>query len=481
MQSSTQFTFTLFLFLQSLIASPIVPEISQPSISARQIGNCSDLDQNLTWQCWNQLDMTHYLESWWQANQTQCEQRNASFASCYQQLTGYVQEQCDQTGPSMCDYPADFTGYTPYEAYTLYTIFAIWQWFESIYEAIGNADLSASGVVGKIVTTINPEIKSMQCLGDILQALTAMTPVLNAPATLVETFGKVVGKAITETALRQSPGVVKQLNPSGTLDSEFVQINDLYNGLSIVKTTYQRNISNALAMVQGNFTTFSLFAAEGAFIAPRGSLEANTENLTRSLETYIVSQCLTANNIIVTLARDTSPYELAHNGSLTTWSLISCDSYDQYGVCSTWWYDSENNNAYGLSSLKDPSTNYYDLMQTMFSSGWTSGRDLFLGAKECADYVAINGGDNGPALTTETMAPRCISNIQVCVWKKDCEGVDHNCEFTGEYGWDGCQPRPNYMLNSCPDAQVDSVMIPAAYLGPLDTSDNPTLIICNSD
>lgn len=470
--------FTIFSFIRSLVASPIISELAQPSISERQIGNCSDLNQNLTWQCWNQLDMKDYLESWWRANQTQCEQRNASFASCYQQLTGFEQEQCDMTGPSMCNYPADFSGYSPYEAYTLYTIFAIWQWFESIYEAVGNADLSATGTVGKIVRTINPEVKSTQALGNFLQALSALTPVLSAPATLVEAFGKVIGKAVTETALRQSPGVIKQLNPSGTLDSEFVQINDLYNGLSIMKTTYQHNISNALAMVQGNFTTFSLFAAEGAFIAPRGSLEANTQNLTRSLETYIVSQCLTANNIRVTLARDTNPYELAHNGSLTTSSLVSCDSYDEYGVCSAWWYDADNNAAYALSSLKDPSTNYYDLMETMFSSGWTSGRDLFLGAKECADYVAANGGDNGPGLNTDTMAPRCVSNIQVCVWDKNCGLRDQDCAFTGEYGWDGCKPPPNYFENWCTNFQYDSVQIPAAYLGALDTTESADLIVC---
>jgi len=469
--------FALLLFIRSLAAWPTSSKLF--TISERQLGNCSDLNQNLTWECWNQLSMTEYLESWWQANQTECAQRNATFASCYQQLAGYEQEQCDTTGPSMCNYPANFSGYTPYEAYTLYTIFAIWQWFESIYEAVGNADLSATGTVGKIVKTINPEVPSTQPLGDFLQALSALTPILNAPATLVEAFGKTLGKAVAETAMRQSPGVIKQLNPTGTLDSEFVQVDDLYNGLSIMKTTYQHNISTALAFVQGNFTTFRLFAADGAFIAPRSSLEADTQNLTLSLETYIVSQCLTANNIIVTLARETNPYELTHNGSLTTPGLVSCDYYDEYGVCSAWWYDPDTNAAYALLSLTDLSTNYYDLMQTIFSSGWTTGSNLFLGAKACADYVAMNGGDKGPALNTDTMAPRCISNIQVCVWKDDCEPLDGNCEFTGEYGWDGCKAQRDYLKESCAEAQVDSVRIPSAYLGGLDSSQNPDLIVCN--
>lgn len=429
------------------------------------------------------LNMTPYLEAWWQANGTYCTSQNISFVSCYQQMAGYEQEQCDKTGPNMCDYPADFAlkGYSPQEAYTLYTIFAIWQWYESIYEAIENADLSATGRVGKIVKTINPVVPKKQSLGDFLQALTAMTPLMSSPALLVEALGKDLGKAFMETALRQTPGVIKQLNPSGTLDSEFVQVNDLYDGLSTMKTTYQQNVSNALAMIQQNFTTFNIFAANGNFIAPRASLEANTETLILSLETYIVSQCLTANNIILTLARDTNPYALAHNGSLTTSSLISCDSYDQYGVCSAWWYDPDTNAAFALSSLKDPSTNYYDLMQTMFSSGWTTGNALFLGAKACADYVAVNGGDHGPGLTTETMTPRCLSNIQVCVWDKSCQLTDRNCEFTGEYGWDKCHPQHLYLDKECEGSSgFTSVDIPAAYLGSLDTTQRDDVIVCNN-
>lgn len=378
----------------------------------------------------------------------------------------------------MCDYPGDFAGYTPQEAYTLYTIFAVWQWFQSIYDAIGNADLSATGTVGKIVKTINPEESHAQPLGDFLQALSALTPLLNAPAALVKTIGWFT-KPFTETAMRQSPGVIKQLSPTGTLDSEFVQVNNLYDGLSTIKTTYQQNISNALALVQGNFTTFSLFAADGAFIAPRESLQADTVNLTLSLETYIISQCLTANNIIVTLARETNPQQLASNGSLTTTNLISCASYDEYGVCSDWWYDPGTNAAYGLASITKPDKNYYDLMETMFSSGWTTGADLFLGAKACADYVAMNGGDKGPGLDPVTMKPRCISNIQICVWDFACPLDDEGCEFTGEYGWNGCKPQQDYLREGCAGAAATTpVEIPAAYLGALDTTTDSSVIVC---
>ena len=407
--------------------------------------------------------MANYLTEWWRTNQNSCG-AGTSFVSCYQQLAGVEGQQCDTTGPNMCDYPENFSGYTPQQAYTLYTIFAIWQWFQSIYDAIENADLSASGPVGKIVKAINPELKQKQPLGDFLQALTAFTPLLTMPAQL----GKAV-TSVTETFMRQSPGVFKQLYPTGTLDSEIIQISDIYDGLSTIKTTYQQNISNALALVQRDFETFNLFAANGSFIAPRTSLEAETQNLTAALQTYIVSSCLTSSNIIITLARDTSPEQLVHNGSMTTTDLIQCDSYDQYGVCSAWWYDPGSNAAFGLSSLGSMEINYYDLMETLFSNGWTTGADLFLGAQACADYMAASGGANTPGLDPVTLVPRCISNVQVCVWDQSCQWGDQTCEFTGEYGRDLCKPQYGFEQDDCGGNDIPSENIPAAYLGPLVT------------
>lgn len=422
--------------------------------------------------------MANYLTEWWQTNQVACGGATTNFVSCYQQSVGVIEQQCDTTGPNMCNYPENFTGYTPQQAYTLYTIFAIWQWFESIYEAIENADLSAGGPVGKIVKTINPEVHERQSLGDFLQALTAFAPLLTLPSE----FGKII-RSVTETAMRQSPGVLKQLNPTGTLDSEIIQISDIYDGLSIIKTTYQQNISNALALVQQDFTAFNLFAANGSFIAPRASLEAETTNLTAGLETYIVSSCLTASNIVITLARETNPQELASNGSMTTTNLIQCDSYDQYGVCSAWWYDPDTNAAYALSSLRKMETNYHDLMETIFSNGWTTGAGLFLGAKACADYVAVHGGASDPMLDPVTLIPRCISNVQVCVWDQSCAASDKGCEFTGEYGWKLCKPEYGYEEDDCGGNGTPSEIVPAAYLGPLTTitaeGGGSDLIVCH--
>ncbi|CAF9920597.1 MAG: hypothetical protein HETSPECPRED_004305 [Heterodermia speciosa] len=472
----------------SLTTAYVLP--SSPSLfptSNNTLASCQYLRQSLTQPCWELLNVTGHLTQWWQDHEQDCVERDAGFATCYQQMVGVEQEQCAHTGPSMCDFPDDLSGYAPQEAYVLYTIFSIWQWFESIYEAIENADVSAQGPVGQIVKSINPIKPSTQTLGSFFQALTAITPVIALPASVGETSIKALARTI-ETALRQSPGVLKQLNPSGTLNSEYDQSNDIYDALSQIKTSYQANISRALRLVQDDYPTFSLFAFNGSFIAPRTDLQVQSVNLTAALTTAIVSQALTLNNIVITLARDTSPYALAHNGSLTTPSLIQCDGYDPHGLCSTWWYDPISNSAFALTDLTDSNKNFYDLLDTMFTTGWTTGTDLFLGARDCADWQLLHGGSPTPSLDTEDFTARCISNTQICVYDMACPYNDVNCLYTGEYGWgqggSSCSPPKDYLQSTCPgdasDGSVPTTLLPAAYLGPMVRDGNPDRQYCHS-
>ncbi|KAL8768214.1 MAG: hypothetical protein Q9209_005523 [Squamulea sp. 1 TL-2023] len=267
--------------------------------------------------------------------------------------------------------------------------------------------------------------------------------------------------------------------PSGTLNSQFVQVNNIYDGLSKIQLYYQANLTNALNLVQSSFPTFLAFSAEGGFIAPQASLQAQSNVLISSLQTYIVSSCLSQSNIFITLARDTNPHEFTVNGSLATPSLISCDYYDQYGVCSTWWYDASTNMAYGLSSKNDPQKNYYDLLQQIFGNEWTTPSLLFTGALECADYVKNTNNSNQPTLDLLTMQPRCLSNVQICVQDQSCGPHDRNCEFTGEYGSEDklCKPGKAYMEGCGQTYTTTSARVPAAYLGPMDKAD--WLTVCN--
>lgn len=462
--------------------------------------DCNDLSWNLRPECWDILDIPNWLTQWWYRNAGTCAEHNAPFASCFQQMAGIQQQQCDTIGSGLCSFPTNITSFSPQEAYVLYSIFGIYQWYFSLWQGIANANLGAQGPVGKIVEAINPikrkspyplifrhvmlgHLHAVTCpastklFQDILQAFTAMTPLFRAPALI----GRLSNTL--ETALRQSPGLLKQMLPSGTLNSEFEQVNDIYDGLSKIQKYYQANITNALSLVQTSFPTFLDFAAEGGFIAPQASLQAQSGVLIASLQTYIVSSCLSQNNIFITLTRDTNPHELVTNGTLgANTHLVSCDYYNEYGVCSTWWYDAPNNRAFGLSSTEDPQNNFYDLLNELFTNEWTNPSLLFSGAIDCADYVKSTGRTNQPQLDVDTMRPHCMSNTQICVYDQSCAINDRDCEFTGEYGGtDGpCKPGKNYMTDCGNTYSIVSGRIPAAYLGPMDVA---TLVeqieVCN--
>ena len=73
----------------------------------------------------------------------------------------------------------------------------------------------------------------------------------------------------------------------------------------------QTNVANALKLSQDDLIVFTGLVRNGAFIAKQQSLNASTENITRTLDTFIVSQALQANNATVTLADNRNPHEVS--------------------------------------------------------------------------------------------------------------------------------------------------------------------------
>ena len=454
---------------------------------------CHDTkDHNLYQACWDILEVSQYLERWWAENEHGCntEYAGSSFVSCYQQKHHKIQTQCDTIGPSLCANPTDFVSVnaTAQEAYVLYSIFSIWQYFNSLYGAIEDATLTAMGPVGDIVREVNPIKSHVSVVGMLLQAFTAGTPLLTLEKTFTSTFQYLKTAAIPETTLRQAPGVMQQLVPTGTLDSEVVQTFDIVNHLTQIKTTYQQNLTMALQLIQQDFLTFSLFAASGNFIARSQSLKTQTEALTDHMMTYIISQCLTSINMFIALARNTNPIQLSQNGTVSSNLMQGCTtSYDEWGTCGEWWYHPDTDAAYALVDMSDSGGSQREFMLKLFENGWTTPEKLFLGSKACADYQACIGGigANSPTFDTTTFRPRCISNMQVCVYDQSCQSGQNTCEFTGEFGWGPkkeCRPTKGYLIDSCGDSEgtyFDNA-VPAAYLGPLLDDRNTNYRTCRA-
>lgn len=89
------------------------------------------------------------------------------------------------------------------------------------------------------------------------------------------------------------------------------------------------------------------------------------------------------------------------------------------------------NAAFPLFNLKPPHKSHHDLLVQIFSQGWTTNGDLFLGANACVDY---QGGTLPPALDTATLEARCANNTQIYAWDQTCGLGDGTCFFTGSMG-----------------------------------------------
>ena len=68
--------------------------------------------------------------------------------------------------------------------------------------------------------------------------------------------------------------------------------------------------------------------------------------------------------------------------------------------------------------------NFYELMNTMFQNGWTSGKDLFLGSRDCLavlrrhtfyiPYPSLSINDT-------TLEPSCTANLKTCYWNQSAD------------------------------------------------------------
>ncbi|MCJ1336853.1 hypothetical protein MMC09_002131 [Bachmanniomyces sp. S44760] len=455
------------------------------------VADCTNPNKNSNSACYDVLNVTGYLQDWWQQSGPDCQQNYASdgFASCYQQKVGkgaLLNQRCDTTGSSQCFPPSNFSQYTPQEFYVLTSIFEVWKWFDTIYYASDFGDTTAGQRVGNITQTFNalkPQ-KTDMTIGIILAVLTAALAFLDFPAaaavggaeTAIEKAAQSSSTAATinapskastagvgsglSTALQQAPGVAKALiPPAGTIESQSLQVYEIEAQLGTVVQAFQANIANALKALQDNVTEFMVFASEGKFISPDANLNISTSALTQTLTTYVVSESMKANGWSVHYSPDTNPYEMRNNGSLPSKynDYVNCqDPPDSYGVCDKWFYDGKDSymiwkDSGDQSVQADP----YQLMETMFSLGWTSGNLLFNDALSCWGQVIRTGATTAtPSVDPTTLSSNCISSVNVALWRSytdcnaahmpnGCDGVTNgwapgtSC-FWGMYG-DGCK------------------------------------------
>ena len=262
----------------------------------------------------------------------------------------------------------------------------------------------------------------------------------------------------------QVPQVLKILFLKGSTTE--IQINQMESELSTLIANMTDRLTNALANVTSDATTFINFASGGQYSTGLVNATELTSTMVTALNTYIISSCLAQNNIYSVVGRGTNVAQLVANSTKELTYNINCPGYDQFGVCDAWWYSNTTGDTYTLSSFQNSEKDYGDLLSGWFGN-YTTPEALFEGSDIC---TASGGNGLGPTLANgsdDTINLACVSQITRRTWNMGCNNPTSmsTCEFLdgpsqpdfGQKGFE-CWERCSY---SGPR------IVPYGYLGPL--------------
>ena len=359
--------------------------------------------------CWTTLDVEHYLTTWAATHPDFCLQ-GTPFAQCFLESLEMGQLDCVGITSGTCPPPSwlefQHNNYTVQDFYIVYNIYSVWSFFNGYYTAIGNARSAATDNIGAIVALLDPPKETNGLLNDILTALSVGLSFVSVEA------GPLVGALIT--GIQQAPGVGKYLFPVGTLNTQVAQFDQIANSMGTVTTYLQDNVTSALAAIQNDTQTFLAIVGSGNFsVTPVPSIADQSDSMLRALNTYVISQCLQANNWVITRAIDTDVNLLQANKSVAGWNIPGCGTgYDPNSICGAYYFNQAIDVSFSLTNIgdmkQDPTP---DLGQ--FFANWTTPDLLFNGAAQCE----VQGG-HAPNITigASGIDASCLSNMKVCTW-----------------------------------------------------------------
>ena len=458
--------------------------------------DCDNVTTGRDNKCWVQLNLTQWVQEWLEDNSCHPDE---PFASCFLRLEGFPGLDCTGIKINACTAPqGDNMLNKPQVFYVAYNIYgtvcipileipcgmiamltnrsAINQYFFSWWTAVGNAAIMASDNVDSIVQLLDPLSSADTVLDDILISLTAafsLVPGLGYLTSDIEVFTEdwLAFANIMENVLFTMPQIGRWLFPIDSSTSQVVQMAALSGAMANIIQTVQDNLNKTVVSVMSNATEFLAFASQGNFSESAPSLPDQTSYLLYAFNTYIISQTLAGNNIYGVYAQDTSPQDLATNGSRTPYELSDCkDGYNDQGICDNWWYSKRYSSAFGLDDFSHMNRDYGSALTTLFSN-YTTGELLFEGAYACNQ----NGNYGQPINVTATpgsINTACLSQLRVVTWDMSCnDPTRHNeCEFLEI-------PRQSQFFGNCGSHSAFDVMaepiycVPASYLGPLIAQD----------
>jgi hypothetical protein len=294
-----------------------------------------------------------------------------------------------------------------------YATYAINQAFNTYNDALSTANQLAAVQVPATIQLLDPPQKMKHSAQRCPRRLIG-------GSILTRGTNPIIGALVTGATATNS--ILGLLFPSGTANNQMQELATIDQKLEQVTQTLQGNINTALPMILKDPQAFLWFAQNGQFSqVPQESLFGDSSKLLVALNTYVVSQCLQANSIIVARGPvGTDINAFVAGGDAQNYQIPNCGKgYDQNDICDTWYYDAAHQNSYALVSLTKCGNSYNSEMEQIANQWGVNGSMLMARAADCSD---AGGAQKQGALISAVpggINSNCLSNPIVCTWNQD--------------------------------------------------------------
>lgn len=272
---------------------------------------------------------------------------------------------------------------------------------------MGTACDQAQDVIAGIIQLIDPTKQTHVTFDTVLSVLgmgLSLIPDIGPIIGSIYGFGIAGATAIDEVtkAVQVIPSIAEQIWPTGTINTQAFQIDQLteqLSGAGGIRNTLHQNFANALLIVQGsdqnNVSAFLAFASNGTFSVPQtqapnvvASSPAQGLALLQAFTTYLTSAALSQNGWRALMLPGVEPLGVANGtANCPDWAAsdceksrnLGCSGYTQFLQCDNyyWWYGNTTNSTYTIIHNGAPDGDATNILSTIFTDGWSTGQLLF--------------------------------------------------------------------------------------------------------
>ncbi|KAL8851007.1 MAG: hypothetical protein Q9221_004090 [Calogaya cf. arnoldii] len=254
--------------------------------------------------------------------------------------------------------------------------FSINTLFTSWYTALNFATNNAQLKIQSIVTELDPPKEQNVFLNQILTALSIGLSFIGGPSAgaLVSAAAATAAQTFVK-AVQQAPTVAAALWPTGTENSQAIQISNLENDLSLGADQLADIANRGLELIMSDVPSFIAFAQSGAFSGEETiALPDQSNEVTLALKTYILTTAMTANEWKVVFSSRTREQVAAEDAY--------CESIPDLTCRQNRYYSDATQRLYTIFVNMD-SEKGEQLMKDIVDKEWSDPALMFDGGYEC--------------------------------------------------------------------------------------------------